>query len=87
MAASRQEVLDTAKTLLTQLKDVSSNPFDQVSGTPALDALKLNGQVISDDDLKGLLTAVEKAKTDNEMWGKVAGAIGTLVGSLAKAAI
>lgn len=87
MAATRQEVLDTAGKLLRQLKEAAANPFDQVSGTPALDALKLNGAVISDADLEKLLGAVEKAKTDQETWNKVAGAIGSLIGGLAKAAL
>jgi hypothetical protein len=62
-----------------------ANPFDQVNTTiPALENLKLNGQVISDEDLNKLLGEVEKAKSNDETWAKVAGTIGSLLGGLAK---
>ncbi len=87
---TRTEMLDKVKTLVEASRELSAeapNPFDQVSGTPALDNLKLNGQVISDEDLGKLLGAVEKAKTDDEMWGKVAGVVGKLVNNLAGVAL
>src|SRR3990172_9571294 len=87
--ASKEEVLEKTKELIKAAQDLSAhppppNPFDAVSGTPALDALKLNGQVISDADLTRLLADVEKAKTDQETWTKVAKTIGGLLGGLAK---
>ena len=90
--ATKEEVLETTKKLLQQVKDLSgaassSNPFDQVSGTPALDALKLNGNVISDEDLKKLLDAVDKAKVNEESWVAFAKSLGSFVGAVAKAAI
>lgn len=90
---TRNELLDRVKELAASARELSAqptppaNPFDQVSGTPALDALKLNGQVISDGDLQKLLTACEKAKTDEETWKKVAGTVGALLGGLAKLAL
>ncbi len=99
--ATREQVLDTAKDLLVQLRDLSagdaaggtlplppsvpSNPFDQVSGTPALDALKLNGNVISTSELNTLLAQVEAAKTNEDDWITVAKALGAFAGALAKA--
>jgi len=94
---SRADVLDKVKELLTAARDLSAtapppstgvptaqaDPFQQVSGTPALDALKLNGQVISDADLATLLAQIEKAKTDDGTWKNVAGAVGGLLKSLA----
>lgn len=90
--ASKEEVLEKTKALIKAAQDLSAhppppNPFDAVSGTPALDALKLNGQVISDADLAKLLGEVEKAKTDQEAWKKVAGTIGGFLGGLAKGVI
>jgi len=89
---SKEEVLEKTKELLKAAQDLSAhppppNPFDAVSGTPALDALKLNGQVITDADLTKLLADVEKAKTDQETWTKVAKTIGGLLGGLAKGVI
>ncbi len=88
--ASRADVLDRVKELVASARELSAqppNPFDQVGATPALDALKLNGAVISDADLTALLGAVEKAKHDDETWAKIAGTVGALLGGLAKAAL
>lgn len=90
--ASKEEVLEKTKELIKAAQDLAAhppppNPFDAVSGTPALDSLKLNGQVISDADLQKLLADVEKAKTDEETWKKVTGAIGGLLGGIAKKVI
>jgi len=91
--ATKEEVIEKTKALITAARDLSasappsSNPFDAVSGTPALDNLKLNGQVISDQDLATLLSDVEKAKTEDAAWVKVASTVGNLVGSLAKGVI
>jgi hypothetical protein len=87
---SRAEVLDRTKELLIASRDLTanpSNPFDAVSGTPAMDNLTLNGAVITEADLTKLLGEIEKAKTDEEMWKKVAGTIGSLIGGLAKGLI
>jgi hypothetical protein len=88
--ATKEQVLEDLKRLMASAADVSkqaapANPFDQVSTTiPALENLKLNGQVISDEDLNKLLDEVEKAKSNDETWAKVAGTIGSLLGGLAK---
>lgn len=88
--ATKEEVLDTAKKLIQQVRDLSAappGPFDQVSGTPALDALKLNGNVISDEELKKLLDGVDKAKVNEESWVAFAKSLGSFVGAVAKAVI
>lgn len=85
--ATRDELLDKVKDLMAAARDLSAsppNPFSAVSGTPALDALKLNGSVLSDADLSKLLAEVEKAKSDDDTWKKVAATVGGLLGGLAK---
>jgi hypothetical protein len=90
---TRNELLEKTKELVQLARDLSaekvdvSNPFSQVSGTPHLDGLKLNGAVISDADLAKLLGDIEKAKSNDDTWKKIAGTVGSLIGSLAKGVI
>jgi hypothetical protein len=82
---SRDKIVDLTKELVTTSRDVvaeekdaasDDNPFDQVSGTPSLDALKLNDETLTDEQLKELLEKIEAAKADPEMWNAITSALG-----------
>jgi hypothetical protein len=62
VAASRRVVAED------KAAATDDNPFDQVSGTPALDALKINDEELTEEQLQQLLDKIEAAKSDPEMW-------------------
>jgi len=79
---SQEKIVDLTKALVTTSHEVvaaESDPFDQVSGTPALDDLKLNGVTLSDEELTELIAKVEAAKTDPEVWKTVAESVGAML--------
>jgi hypothetical protein len=82
---SRDKLVDLTKALVTTSRDVvaeekdaasDDNPFDQVSGTPSLDALKINDEALTDEQLAELLTKIEEAKSDPETWEAVTNVLG-----------
>ncbi|MHC4434808.1 MAG: hypothetical protein ACYTBS_23465 [Planctomycetota bacterium] len=85
MSDSRDKLVDLTKALVTTSRDVvaeekdaasDDNPFDQVSGTPSLDALKINDEALTDEQLKELLEKIEEAKSDPETWKAVTNVLG-----------
>ena len=83
--SDREKLVDVTKALVTTSRDVvaaeqasstDTNPFDQVSGTPSLDALKINDEALTDEQLAELLTKIEEAKSDPETWEAVTNVLG-----------
>ncbi len=83
--SDRDKLVDITKALVTASHDVvaaeqasstDDNPFDQVSGTPSLDALKINDAALTDEQLEQLLDKIEEAKSDPEMWKAVTNVLG-----------
>jgi hypothetical protein len=82
--SAREKVVDLTKELVTASREAATeeNPFDQVSGTPALDELKIGGEALSDEQLQELLDKIEAAKSDTEMWKAVTNVLGVALKGL-----
>jgi hypothetical protein len=76
VAASRRVVAED------KAAATDDNPFDQVSGTPALDALKINDEELTEEQLQQLLDKIEAAKSDPEMWKALTNVLGVALKGL-----